>query len=373
MSSFNSFASQQQYNQMQQSQHQLSSSGGNFGQQQHPQQIISPPAVSSSLSKCDQIIYEAITKACEIVVRGRCTTNIDNDNNNHRNYYHGGNQQSGRGGASVSGRFNIEVNEVSSIRTSQTMQAWKQQVMTAAAAASVAAAQQQRSVNNNNNIVVPLRLDVYYEHTTPSFDPVTAQVTSPDATTTPQRELLERWCFDYSVPPSSSSSTSLQSSPQISPYSSRIITTGIAPLSSSTSAYSAVISSSSGTSSTSTPSSSSSSQLRQLCKRIVVLLRTIHCMTRMLPSHRLRNILLSDNNKDQSSGRMMLTTSNPNMYDQEGGDNRLDGNIGTIGYTIYHLNNEYDDLFALPSPSFISIFSVHTNTRGWNTKYWRNV
>ena len=300
----------------QQPRHQLSMSGVNLGQQQ--QQM---PTISASRSKCDQIIHEAITKACEIVVRSRCTARRDDES---------------AGGAS--GRFNIEVDEVPSIRASRTMRAWT--VATAAA----------RRRDVDGSAVVPLRLDVYYEHDA-RFDHVAEA-----AATAPQRELLERWCFDYGVPaPNRPSSTS---SPRISPRSSRVITTGIAPISSTSAAYSTSTSSNNGAngSSTAPSSSSSSSQLRLLCKRIVVLLRTVHCMTRMLPSNRLRNILLSPDDKNggvDQGARMMLTSSHePNITNDDDRGGSSNGRLGTIGYTVYIID-DHDDLLALPSPSFI--------------------
>ena len=119
----------------------------------------------------------------------------------------------------------------------------------------------------------PLRLDIYYEHDT-CFDEggesssvgIAAHQQQP-----PQRELLERWCIDY-VPSSTSNTNSylLHSSPSssssTSPYSSRIMT---------------------GTTVSNNDTKSSISGTSNISQWIVVLLRSLHCMTRMLPASRL--------------------------------------------------------------------------------------
>ena len=113
---------------------------------QQPQQ---QPPISGPRSKCDQVVYEAIAKACEIVVRGRCdvpsaapagsgTSSSANNQNSmlgasgavivgsdrpvHGIYspQRGFHRQAGAGGGGVGGssgsRFNLEVEEVAAVR-----------------------------------------------------------------------------------------------------------------------------------------------------------------------------------------------------------------------------------------------------------------
>lgn len=119
---------------------------------QQPQQQ-QPPPISGPRSKCDQVVYEAIAKACEIVVRGRCDvpssapanaaaaaagTSSPNQNSMlgasggavivgsdrpvHGIYspQRGFHRQAGGGGGAVGGssgsRFNLEVEEVAAVR-----------------------------------------------------------------------------------------------------------------------------------------------------------------------------------------------------------------------------------------------------------------
>lgn len=215
--------------------------------------------------KCDQVVFEAMTKACEIIIRGRCTDLELKSTSTATGR--------GNGSSSSSSRFNIQVDEVPSVRS--ILQTWK------------------RALN------IPLRLDIFYEYTD----------TSAGGEGGVQRELLERWCIDYknvnNVMMSSSSSSKIM--------------TGAT------------------TSSTTTPSSSSS-QLRLVCKRIVVLLRNLHCMTRMLPGYRLQSLL--DNSGNNSVGR-------------DGILNHVHGNnLGIIGYSIYASDYAEPNGPILPSPSF---------------------
>ena len=112
---------------------------------QQPQQ---QPPISGPRSKCDQVVYEAIAKACEIVVRGRCdvpsaalagsgTSSSNNQNSMlgasgavivgsdrpvHGIYspQRGFHRQAGAGGGGVGGssgsRFNLEVEDVAAVR-----------------------------------------------------------------------------------------------------------------------------------------------------------------------------------------------------------------------------------------------------------------
>ena len=73
-------------------------------QQQPQQQPISGPR-----SKCDQVVYEAIAKACEIVVRGRCdvppatsaAAGGGTSSSHHQNSVLGASSAAGGGGGAV--------------------------------------------------------------------------------------------------------------------------------------------------------------------------------------------------------------------------------------------------------------------------------
>lgn len=133
-------------------------------------------------SKCDQVIYEAIAKACEIVVSSR------------------GSHASDTG----SSRFNLHIPEIGQVRS--ILQAWRL------------------------TLHVPIRLDVYYQH---EGD---------------RRELLERWCLEYKP---GSTERFIQAEGVVT--------------------QDPIV------------------QLRHVCKRIVLWLRTLYCWTRLLPAQTLNN------------------------------------------------------------------------------------
>lgn len=127
-------------------------------QHQHhpPPPTAAHQAINGPRSKCDQVVYEAIAKSCEIVVRGRCDVPssgaspngsgglgvstsglasgaviVGSDRPVHGIYspqrgFHkqfsaaaglgGGSGAAGGGGGSNGGRFNLEVEEVSGVR-----------------------------------------------------------------------------------------------------------------------------------------------------------------------------------------------------------------------------------------------------------------
>eukprot|EP00934_Nitzschia_sp_Nitz4_P007243 Nitzschia sp. Nitz4//scaffold12_size214221//32111//34528//NITZ4_001483-RA/size214221-augustus-gene-0.4-mRNA-1//1//CDS//3329534969//7233//frame0 len=168
-------------------------------------------------AKCDQVVFEAIAKAAEIVVGSRCWIDpmvpmADNTNS-----------------SSSSRRFNLLVPEVHGVRT--ILQRWK------------------RALH------VPLRLDVYYQHT--------------DS----RRELLERWCLEYAPKPSHAGfGASHNTNPIV--------------------------------------------QLRHVCKQIVIWLRSLYCLSRMLPAQALR---------------------------------RQNSNNSAIGFSIYVVSEGNDDVSGLVS------------------------
>ena len=129
-------------------------------QQRQPTPSAAAQAISGPRSKCDQVVYEAIAKSCEIVVRGRCdipssasSSNSNNDSTGrntaalgvsassglasgavivgsdrpvhgiyspqrgfHKQFSANAGLGGGGGGGSNGSRFNLEVEEVSGVR-----------------------------------------------------------------------------------------------------------------------------------------------------------------------------------------------------------------------------------------------------------------
>jgi Autophagy-related protein 13 len=141
-------------------------------------------------AKCDQVIFESIAKACEIIVGSR---------NQH------GKTLNFPSSTPATARFNLNIPEHKEIRT--ILQRWR------------------RALH------VPLRIDVYHQHNSQD------------------RELLERWCLEY-LP--STLQNFVQKEPNVS--------------------QDPIV------------------QLRHVCKRIVIWLRTLYCSTRLLPCTMCRNI-----------------------------------------------------------------------------------
>ena len=151
--------------------------------------------------KTDQVIYEAIAKACEIVVSSR-----------------GNSLNSGTTATNTpsSSRFNLQVPEIPGVR----------------------------NILQNYRLAlhVPIRLDVYYQH---------------DGG---RRELLERWCLEYQPAPTE---RFLQAEGIVTQD--HIV------------------------------------QLRHVCKRIVLWLRTLYCWSRLLPAQAFSSSTLGNNNNSGSS------------------------------------------------------------------------
>lgn len=83
--------------------------------------------IAGPRTKCDQVIFEALAKASEIIVRSRChipvestdgETNLSTKNNNNKskNNKVGGGGSSSSSSNGSSSRFNIEVPEVEEVR-----------------------------------------------------------------------------------------------------------------------------------------------------------------------------------------------------------------------------------------------------------------
>ena len=71
-------------------------------------------------AKCDQVVYEAIAKITEIIVRSRCENEDlqapDNSVDSPREHHGRTSSQTPGGQSSSSARFNLEIAEVESIR-----------------------------------------------------------------------------------------------------------------------------------------------------------------------------------------------------------------------------------------------------------------
>ncbi|KAG7339541.1 autophagy-related protein 13 [Nitzschia inconspicua] len=270
--------------QQQQQQHQQQSY---FPSQQQQHQATTTTTTSSTSNatietngpraKCDQVVFEAIAKAAEIVVGSRCWIDPTNratqqqqqqqqqQQHQYQNLYsinNNNNNNSGNSGASSSSssisastsRFNLFVPEVQGVRS--ILQRWK------------------RALH------VPLRLDVYYQHSGG------------------ERELLERWCLEYAPSNGIGSHSS---------HNNNNNTGGGGPF----------------TAATAFASPDPIVQLRQVCKNIVIWLRTLYCWSRMLPAQGLRKIT--------------LPTYLPN------------GSSPPIGFSIYVVSEGQDDVTSLIS------------------------
>lgn len=211
-------------------------------------------------AKCSQVVYEAIAKACEIIVRSRC----NNFNNNKEKSM---NHPKTATATSTSTRFNIEIEEIIEVRN--ILQRWR------------------RSLH------VPVQLDIILEDS--SSD-------NKDG----RNILLERWCIDYEE-----STLKEEHQQQLG-----------------------------ASASTTIP------QLRQVCKRVVILLRTLHCMTKLLPSYH----LVVDGYNNNSKGYYNNVTQSNIKYSIHAGNNHANdsqdlshGNSNTSNYDKYQF-------IAIPTP-----------------------
>ena len=192
---------------------------------QHPQL---PPPQSNNMStkatntsstvgpraKCDQVIYEAICKACEIIVGSR--SHVSSGNHHHATT---------SAITTATPRFNLQVPEVMAVR--HLLSQYRLQLL------------------------VPIRLDVYYQYPSSEHDEDTNQNGNNGGGNHCRRELLERWCLEYKSV--ASNERFLQ-----------------------TEGYNMVLS-----------KNDPMAQLTHVCKRIVIWLRTLYCWTRLLPAHQL--------------------------------------------------------------------------------------
>lgn len=257
-------------------------------------------------TKCDQVMYEAIAKAAEIIVRGRCQLSPDDDEDdakqNSSNYNNNSNNNNNNNNSTS--RFNLELPPIASVRS--ILQMWK------------------------TSLHVPLRLDVYYEYC--------ADPTDPEKNT--RKELLERWCIDY-IPsyllktdhpmtmgqgqeacrsPTSNNMRVGTATTEEIPYSTTGTSTDMYPSSSSLWQGGSVAGTSAPISSLQRQQQQQQSQqrrpqpslqlpqhgtddtiaqLRQVVKRIVIQLRVLWSMTRMMPAYQLYDALLHEMTQQQ--------------------------------------------------------------------------
>lgn len=270
-------------------------------------------------TKCDQIIYEAIAKAAEIIVRGRCqvpptstgaangsnnatpaTTYSNNTNSNigtgsprsHGTGVGGSATSAGSGGSSV--KFHLEVDQVDSVRS--ILQMWKK------------------------SLHIPLRLDVYYQYCT--------DTNQPEQTT--RKELLERWCIDY-LPNEQLNQQLNQQQP---------LSSSIKP----------------NTNKSSHPSNHADETIAQLhlvCKHLVIFLRTLYSFTRIMPAYRLHRALLLDDDEIKHEDGTMPVPGGGAAY-----SNNAAANLGGGGgyYQTQHQHPPNRDLHLLGGKILYSFY-----------------
>ena len=137
---------------------------------------------------------------------------------------------------------------------------------------------------------VPLRLDVVY-NADPDNNNNNPQQQHQHQ---PQGELLERWCIDYVA----------FSNPSDAPIDNNETIT----------------------------------QLRQVCKRVVILLRTLYCLARTLPSYRVHRQIVHRQQQQQQQQQRYSQQHYPQNQPYPNLNNmnmNMNTNMGTIGFSIY--------------------------------------
>lgn len=173
-------------------------------------------------TQCDQIVSEAMVKACEIVVHGRCDSGIlaCDGNNSTANHQGRGLHRQTSEITSASYKSNYGTRAHTQTQTQQTISTNSRFNLEIPQVATI----RQLLSTHRQNLHTPLRLDVYYEHHSDHTDDT-------DPSSQPQRELLERYCLNYQ------------------------------------------------------PQNNGPISLRTVCKRIVCWVRSLYCLIRMLPAH----------------------------------------------------------------------------------------
>jgi hypothetical protein len=267
-------------------------------QQQHPHPHPHPhPPVATvgPRAKCDQVIYEAICKVCEIIVGSRTGSTTTTNTSNGSSNITGTNIPTNTTNTTTvsntsSSRFNLQIPEIASVRT--ILSQYRLQLH------------------------VPIRVDVYYYNDDTNSSSSVAGGTNDihnnnnnnnnsssktSTSTSLNRILLERWCIEY-----------------------RNVSTGIEKFIQ----HENII--------TNDPMI----HLTHICKRIVVYIRTLYCIIKLLPCHTiLQNMNSNNHNRNSITGSnhrigfSIYINTDYNMNDM----NELIQNHGFI----YHQNQNY--------------------------------
>ncbi|KAL7566264.1 hypothetical protein ACA910_011324 [Epithemia clementina (nom. ined.)] len=218
---------------------------------------------SGPRAKCDQVIFEALAKATEIIVASRVGASASANGNSlinqspkHQQHQQQRPQVGGyypqQNHAPISSRFNLSMPENPALRN--ILQRWR------------------RALH------LPIRLDVYYEHEDN------------------RRELLERWCLEYVIGDAFWRDQ-----------------------------HNAVLSKN---------SADPIVQLRHVCKKIVIWLRTLYCFARLLPSAAFFN------GKTMYS---MPSISGPTPSQQQ----------QHLGFSLYAVSEDSGDIAQLKEQGFL--------------------
>ena len=216
--------------------------------------MASTAATSGPRAKCDQVVFEALSKATEIIVSSR--GGGANGLHPQQHQPHPAQRQQNFGvpyrpnvdTTPVSSRFNLTLPENTALRS--ILQKWR------------------RALH------LPIRLDVYFEHEDN------------------RRELLERWCLEYVMGDAfwrDQHNNALLSNESTDPI----------------------------------------VQLRHVCKKIVIWLRTLYCFARLMPSAAFLNT--SNNNLNQKP----FSSSSP------------------IGFSLYAVSEDSADIAQLKEQGFL--------------------
>ena len=210
-------------------------------QQRHPSSLTSTslrPPPQGPREKCDQVVLEALCKACEIVLtRAHLQQHASNSNNNQR--------------------FNLQVPEIEELRDIV-----KHKIPSPV-------------------VQWPLRLDVYLATTTTTTTHTASDDNSQAQPPQERRQLLERWCLEYQ--------TSTVGGNRLQDFIDREVynrDSGNTPSYNEQSHHNTK----------NVLHSDPIAQLHTVCKRIVIWLRTLCCQAQVLPTHPyIHGIHLSDN------------------------------------------------------------------------------
>ena len=204
---------------------------------------------SGPRAKCDQVIFECISKAAEIIVASRGGGTDNPNSQSYASSYNPQQQQQHPSPPSSSTRFNLTLAENQALRS--ILQRWR------------------RALH------LPIRLDVYYQHEDDQN----------------KRELLERWCLGYVQNPPDGTGAAFWP-----PQQDHIV------------------------------------QLRHVCKKIVIWLRTLYCFTKLLPATAFMNAKMQT------------------ILQQRGGSHNQ--KVPSLGFSLYAVSEDMDDITQLQEQGF---------------------